>query len=211
MLTQEIKAYADYYDLRSNNEVLRSKENNPKKKWINERWLDTYLIAYLIEKEVTTNKIVEFSNTLYVDNKNTYPTIGDNFAKKGKEAIVLTPYVDSHAINDVYIRNVSLDNPYGPYSNFNKNEVHNLYKTNCFVTEKKLPRLSENFKIWAKDNITCIYAISGKLNDNLIKKDKEAFEFANNIVKNESLKCIEKELYNKKNNSIAKIYVIKNR
>ena len=80
-----------------------------------------------------------------------------------------------------------------------------------FCNRKKLPRLSENFKIWAKDNITCIYAISGKLNDNLIKKDKEAFEFANNIVKNESLKCIEKELYNKKNNSIAKIYVIKNR
>ena len=45
----------------------------------------------------------------------------------------------------------------------------------------------------------------------LMEKDKEAFEFANNIVKNESLKCIEKELYNKKNNSIAKIYVIKNR
>lgn len=80
MLTQKVKAYAEYYNLSSNNEVLSCKNSN--KKWINERKLDTKLIASLIKREIATNKITEFSDTFYVEEGLIYPTISESFAKK---------------------------------------------------------------------------------------------------------------------------------
>lgn len=207
MLTQKVKAYADYYNLSSNNEVLRCE--NSKTKWIDERRLDTKLVASLIQREITTNRITEFSDTFYVENGLIYPTISESFAKKNNEAVILTPYVNSHAKNNVKIFKVNKNNPYGPYSNFNQDNIYNPIKTYCFVTEKNLPRLSENFKLWAKNGITCIYAVSGRINNTLAKKDLEAKEIISNVVLNEPLTVYESELYDKENKSFAKIYTIR--
>ncbi len=207
MLTQKVKAYAEYYNLSSNNEVLSCKNSN--KKWINERKLDTKLIASLIKREIATNKITEFSDTFYVEEGLIYPTISESFAKENNEAVLLTPYVDSQVKENVSIYKVDKNNPYGPYSNFNQDKIYHLIKTSCFVTEKNLPRLSDNFKLWAKNGIACVYAISGKTSDHLVKKDKEAKEFINYVISNEPLKVNVSGLYDKKSKSFAKIYVIR--
>ena len=51
--------------------------------------------------------------------------------------------------------------------------------------------------------------MSGKTSDHLVKKDKEAKEFINDVILNEPLKVNVSGLYDKKSKSFAKIYVIR--
>lgn len=202
------KVFAEYYNLNRSIDVLNRSEES-EAAWLRNRKIETHMISYLLKELIDSNKIIEFSDTFYTDNKNLYPSIGQTFSENGGKSILLTPNVKTHTIKDTIIINVEEENPYGIFAQNESRIINNLKKEKvCFITEKDSNNLAWYYRTWAKEGIPCIFAVLGYLDKNLVYKDKKAKALTNWISHDARLKCETKFDYLKETNSFAKIYTI---
>ena len=209
--TRKDKAFADYYSLNRSIDVL-NRSSEVEERWLTNRKIETYMVSCLLKETIDTNKIIEFSDTFYIDEKTLYPSIGQTFSENGGKSILLTPNVGTHTIKDTIIINVDEKNPYGIFSSNDSRVINNLKREkSCFVTEKELNNLAQYYRLWAIEGIPCSFAVSGYLDKNLTYKDKRAKALAGWISHDPRLECVTKFDYLKETNSFAKVYTIKNK
>lgn len=209
IITKKEKAFAKIFELNTYDDLIQNLIYN-EDNWIKSREIETKLISKLIENNISTDRITEFTDVFYVDKDKLYPTVSESFAKDGKEAQILSTNTNNKTIGNIYIKNVSECNPYGEYSIYRlPKQKYNIIPPKCFVIEKEMPFLKEHIIDWTNNGISCVYTVSGTLDKKLQLNEKESKKYVDELIKDTNVSYNEKFSYDKENNIYAKVYIMK--
>ena len=206
------KAYQAYYGTNSLFATKTKQMGIPKSEFLNIIKTGTEMTAQIIADQFkNSNNFIEFSDVFYTDKDILFPTISENLADNGKNATLISPYIQTKK-NKKGLSTIrtGIENPFYIYEEIvTPKLISDLKDVDCFITSINNSKLMRHFKTWASLGVPCIYTMSGQM-DNKFKTNCETMtQIFESATKNNNLNYKVAFDYDSKSNYVSKIYTMK--